>query len=191
MRLCQRVGPAIYLHISLSHFQRVCPWELDNFSVSRQELLQSFSPFYFAAPSDIGQCVCTRPRTESFLISALFKGEFSAHFIQIFRSSERHHHRLVGWFLLQNSAIPSSRGRLLYIHPVDIVRLDRPYILHILGSWWPQGIPSGVQGTLALGPKGTPKMPRGVLDYLRCLVTHFMNVIVNVQHIYFKWKGTF
>ena len=114
MRLCQRVGPAIYLHISLSHFQRVCPWELDNFSVSRQELLQSFSPFYFAAPSDIGQCVCTRPRTESFLISALFKGEFSAHFIQIFRSSERH--RLVRWFLLQNSAIPSSRDILPYIH---------------------------------------------------------------------------
>ena len=116
MRLCQRVGPAIFLHISLSHLQRVCPWELDNFSVSRQELLQSFSPFYFAAPSDIGQCVCTRPRTESFLISALFKGEFSAHFIQIFRPSERHHHRLVRWFLLQNSAIPSSRDILPYIH---------------------------------------------------------------------------
>ena len=56
--------------------------------------------------------VCTRPRTESFLISALFKGEFSTNFIQIFWSSERHHHRLVGWFLLQNS----SRGRLPYIH---------------------------------------------------------------------------
>ena len=66
MTLCQRVRPAIYLHISLSNLHRVCPWELEIFPLSRWELLQSFSRFYFAPPSVIGQCVHQGPEQKVF-----------------------------------------------------------------------------------------------------------------------------